>query len=1186
MTSLRPLTGRPIDRHLPVLLAGAMGAGCCLMLPGAALSGEIRAAGGAQSLGTRINGGGSCIAGACTVTGGTSSGRHLFHRFSVFDTRGAIDSVLIRNKDVRSVIVGVTDPLGTLIDKPVSLSRPGQLYWLSPGGIRLSGAGTFLNVQQLNLSTATGLRVGTGLFDAVTSPADQAAGLDGEPGMVSTEAATLGGLGLLTNGDLSVDGGLLTVDQGLLVDAQGGHLLLNGVRLAAPGGEAVLTGANTELRGAVVDVSAPGETAGRVLVQSADTTLVAGASVLRAEGAKGGSVDVLGRTVSLSDQAAVLASGSRGGGQVRIGGDYLGGNPEVKNAWQTLVGPEAQVLANATRNGDGGRVIVWADDTTVMQGRLEARGGPEGGDGGFIETSGKRSLSIGGMAPDASAPQGRPGTWLLDPISIAVGTPELTNCSSGNPLVCTNTSGSEFLDPSILASTLSAGTSVTLISQGDISLDDNLTVVPAAAVTLLLDTSSGSGNVLLNSSIVASVGSPLNLRIASGGDIALGNAGTFPDQFNTNGGNVQLRAVNNIAFNGNLSTAGGSLTATSSSGSVAANSSTIDLNLGGGSALFGAAQAINIQSLLTTSRLSAVTANGGISLSSLAAPSGSVEIAKVGNPDSSFFPGFAGASGLEAGGANQISLTSNSPLRIDGNGVLVTAIGNGSLTSTLSAPSFSITSGASLTFKGRLLTIATSNGPPDGLLDIAGVLALADVDPSTEAGSSLRFVQGVTQQAVVRSGGRIGMGSFSSLELTRPLVLEQQGILAGDGILRSAASGTAGIIPVALTQQSGAIISPGDGDGLDSIGSLVFEGITWNVANNAVLRLDLGSAEGSSDSVFLDAIDATPAVSSMFLSGTDSPIVQLGLASPSAPPPFSPLLFTAISSADPLDTPFNFDNPNVGELIASMNGKLQLSDRVTGSLALGSLAFDYQGLSPLPGPSPSPSPAPSPAPSPSPSPAPSPAPAPAPSPSPGPSPEPTPSPAPQPTPVVNPEASIQIFNQLEQPIIPPFDTKPSLLVDQADLDPLGSSLLNVNISESDLGLLIPDADEDEPRLIVEQKLKEPSTNGRATAELTSSLDRSIAVQSVPPNNLGNLPRTSAEGGAEASLVISINDPTISQAMQVLQAAEVRRAQDINNNLSGVAPPAGAPTDLSSPALRQQLDAAVQAIRSGVGVQTP
>jgi hypothetical protein len=188
--------------------------------------------------------------------------------------------------------------------------------------------------------------------------------------------------------------------------------------------------------------------------------------------------------------------------------------------------------------------------------------------------------------------------------------------------------------------------------------------------------------------------------------------------------------------------------------------------------------------------------------------------------------------------------------------------------------------------------------------------------------------------------------------------------------------------------------------------------------------------------------------------------------------------------------------------------------------------------------------------------------------------------------VVNPEASIQIFNQLEQPIIPPFDTKPSLLVDQADLDPLGSSLLNVNISESDLGLLIPDADEDEPRLIVEQKLKEPSTNGRATAELTSSLDRSIAVQSVPPNNLGNLPRTSAEGGAEASLVISINDPTISQAMQVLQAAEVRRAQDINNNLSGVAPPAGAPTDLSSPALRQQLDAAVQAIRSGVGVQTP
>jgi len=175
-------TGGSVDRHLPIVLAGALGAGCCLLLPGVAIAGEIRAAGGPLSLGTRINGADSCSAGACTVTGGTAAGRNLFHRFSLFDTRGAINSVSIQNKGYRSVMVGVTDPLGSFIDKPVSLSRPGQLYWLSPGGIQLSGAGTFLNVQQLTLSTATGLRVGDGLFNAVTTPADQVAALAGLAG--------------------------------------------------------------------------------------------------------------------------------------------------------------------------------------------------------------------------------------------------------------------------------------------------------------------------------------------------------------------------------------------------------------------------------------------------------------------------------------------------------------------------------------------------------------------------------------------------------------------------------------------------------------------------------------------------------------------------------------------------------------------------------------------------------------------------------------------------------------------------------------------------------------------------------------------------------------------------------------------------------------------------------------------
>ena len=43
--------------------------------------------------------------------------------------------------------------------------------------------------------------------------------------------------------------------------------------------------------------------------------------------------------------------------------------------------------------GDGGEIVVWSDiensqSVTMVSGSLHARGGPNGGDGGKIETSG------------------------------------------------------------------------------------------------------------------------------------------------------------------------------------------------------------------------------------------------------------------------------------------------------------------------------------------------------------------------------------------------------------------------------------------------------------------------------------------------------------------------------------------------------------------------------------------------------------------------------------------------------------------------------------------------------------------------------------------------------------------------------------------------------------------------------
>jgi len=70
--------------------------------------------------------------------------------------------------------------------------------------------------------------------------------------------------------------------------------------------------------------------------------------------------------------------------------------------------------ADATMQGDGGVVINWADGTTVSSGVVSAKGGPLGGNGGFVEISGKQNLGFDG-AVNLSAALGKLGTVLLDP---------------------------------------------------------------------------------------------------------------------------------------------------------------------------------------------------------------------------------------------------------------------------------------------------------------------------------------------------------------------------------------------------------------------------------------------------------------------------------------------------------------------------------------------------------------------------------------------------------------------------------------------------------------------------------------------------------------------------------------------------------------------------------------------------
>ena len=130
-----------------------------------------------------------------------------------------------------------------------------------------------------------------------------------------------------------------------------------------------------------------------------------------------GTVQVSGDRVALLD-ATIDASGHTAGGTVLIGGDYQG-QGTLPTASRTLVNQDSTIGADALEQGDGGRVIVWGNETTSFHGNISARGGSHSGDGGFVEVSGKDTLDFQGSV-DTAAPNGNFGTLLLDPTNIIV----------------------------------------------------------------------------------------------------------------------------------------------------------------------------------------------------------------------------------------------------------------------------------------------------------------------------------------------------------------------------------------------------------------------------------------------------------------------------------------------------------------------------------------------------------------------------------------------------------------------------------------------------------------------------------------------------------------------------------------------------------------------------------------------
>ncbi|MEM8637910.1 MAG: CHAT domain-containing protein [Cyanobacteria bacterium P01_G01_bin.54] len=456
----------------------------------------------ADGTGTQITVAGDRI----DIYGGTLSGdgANLFHSFQDFGLSEAQIANFLSQPGIENILGRVVGGNPSIINGLLQVSGgSSNLYLMNPNGI-LFGAQARLNVSgDFMATTATGIGFESGAWFNAVGTADYAAlvgtpsqfAFDGAAGGAITnaghltanpgQAITLLGGQTANTGQLTALGGQVTIaavpNKSLVRISQPGHLLsleIEPPRTAT--GEftsinahdlpQLLTGPNSLETGLTVTAQnqIQVEATGIELPNSAATNIVSG-EITAAE------VNLLGDRVGLF-AAQVDASGATGGGDVRIGGDYRG-EGDVFNARATYVDAASVIKADALNSGDGGRVIVWSDNTTRFFGKISAQGVQ---DGGFVEVSGKKDLIFPSLEDvDLTGQLGQQGTLLLDPENIFIisGTgPDDTEVSSDGEVFEFEGSGTFIIGDSALVGDmfLSAFNDITIgpgVSLGTVDLE-------------------------------------------------------------------------------------------------------------------------------------------------------------------------------------------------------------------------------------------------------------------------------------------------------------------------------------------------------------------------------------------------------------------------------------------------------------------------------------------------------------------------------------------------------------------------------------------------------------------------------------------------------------------------------------------------------------------------------------------
>lgn len=447
--------------------------------------------------------GGQTVAGSANISqNGTKTDIHQHSNKAILDWRSfdvtAQEHVEFHQPSSGAIALNrINDAKASQIDG--RLTANGHVMLINPNGV-VFGASSQVDVGSLTATTAD---IDNNDFMAGRLDFKQAGNLDAaivnhgsitvkEMGLVNFVAprvenhgvihAKLGKVQLAAADTFAIDmagDGLLQV---AITDEQAQKLSRNTGRITAEGGMVALTATHARsIVDSLVDNSG--------IIEAHSMTKVGGKIILG-----GANTKVFG---------TLNANGKTGGGEILIGGDYQGKAIEnVQNAKITEVSNTAVITANATDQGHGGKVIVWADGATRFEGVIEAKGGTNSGDGGFVEVSGKKYLEYAG---DVDLRGDNLGTLLLDPddIDIVAGVANPGEFADDLIAFSENGGGTSTLSADTLSGRLSANANVIL--QANNTIDVNAAINSTGSGDLTLETGAG-GTITVNNAINVNTG--------------------------------------------------------------------------------------------------------------------------------------------------------------------------------------------------------------------------------------------------------------------------------------------------------------------------------------------------------------------------------------------------------------------------------------------------------------------------------------------------------------------------------------------------------------------------------------------------------------------------------------------------------------------------------------------------------